>query len=136
MMRIAFSAWIAGLISLSLILLPTTGCSDDDGGGSLCGNGVIEGAEQCDGENLGSNDCTTVGDFSGGTLRCTSGCVFDTADCVPSTECGNGQIQNAEVCDGENLAGEPARGNSKARSAAARTAFRLTHPFATPAATG
>jgi len=47
-----------------------------------CGNGVIEGDEDCDGAELGGADCTTIGGgFTSGTLACASDCTFDTAQC-------------------------------------------------------
>jgi len=50
-----------------------------------CGDEILrEGVEQCDGPDLGSQDCTTIGGgFSGGTLACSASCVFDTNGCLP-----------------------------------------------------
>jgi len=60
----------------------TTGCTN-------CGNGMIDSGEQCDGTNLNMQSCTTVsGGFTGGTLRCTSGCTFDTTLCTTFTPSG------------------------------------------------
>lgn len=53
--------------------------------GAVCGNGVIEGTEQCDGSNLGGMSCTSpsVGTFSGGTLSCNATtCTFNTSQCT------------------------------------------------------
>ena len=49
-----------------------------------CGNDTIEGTEVCDGEDLDSNDCTTVpGTFVGGDLNCLDDCTdFDTSGCI------------------------------------------------------
>jgi Protein of unknown function (DUF1566) len=71
-----------------------------------CGNGVVDLVEQCDGTNLAGASCTSLG-FAFGTLRCTTGCAFDTAVCGPSTvpQCGDGQLDPAEQCDGNDLAG-------------------------------
>jgi len=55
----------------------TSGCI----GGPVCGNGVIETGEQCDGGNLGGATCTSLG-FSGGTLACTGSCTYDTSGCT------------------------------------------------------
>jgi hypothetical protein len=49
-----------------------------------CGDGIRRaGVEQCDGGDLGGHTCQTVGGgFSGGTLACSSTCVFDTTGCT------------------------------------------------------
>ncbi len=58
----------------------TSGCSNN--GGPVCGNGVIETGEVCDGSNLGGQTCSSQG-FSGGTLACNSTCDgFDTSGCT------------------------------------------------------
>jgi hypothetical protein len=53
------------------------------GSGAVCGNGTIEGSEQCDGAALGGNTCTTIGGgFTGGTLSCSGSCTFNTSACT------------------------------------------------------
>ena len=77
-------------------------------GGTLpgCGNGVVEGAESCDGVDLGGETCASLG-FSSGSLACTAGCGFDVSGCVcASLQCGNSVIEGAESCDGVDLGGE------------------------------
>jgi cysteine-rich repeat protein len=68
----------------------------------LCGNAMIEGAEQCDGDNLGGKSCADEG-FGGGQLACSSTCQFDFGGC---TLCGNAQVDGMEACDGNDLGGE------------------------------
>jgi hypothetical protein len=49
--------------------------------GPVCGNGVIESGEVCDGADLGGQTCVGLG-FSGGTLACNAGCsAFNTSAC-------------------------------------------------------
>jgi len=83
-----------------------TACSDDDSGGnnntSLCGNGAVDFAEECDGAELGGETCVTLG-MTGGTLGCTAACTFDRSTCLG---CGNGQIEVGEICDGSDLDGQ------------------------------
>lgn len=71
----------------------------------LCGNGALDPGEQCDGALLGGQDCTTVGDYEGGTLSCGADCGFDTSGCELPT-CGNGTVDVGEQCDGNLLHGE------------------------------
>ena len=47
----------------------------------VCGNGVVESGEDCDGEDLDGESCADVGDFDGGRLACTDDCTFDTDGC-------------------------------------------------------
>jgi hypothetical protein len=46
----------------------------------VCGNGEVDGAEQCDGVDLGGSDCAALG-FEGGDLACAADCTFDTTAC-------------------------------------------------------
>jgi hypothetical protein len=68
-----------------------------------CGDGIVNGAESCDGANLGGETCVTLG-YATGTLACTAGCGYDVSGCVATT-CGNGTIESPESCDGANLGG-------------------------------
>jgi hypothetical protein len=48
----------------------------------VCGNGIAEEGEACDGAALGGEDCTSQG-FDSGTLTCAADCLaFDFAQCV------------------------------------------------------
>jgi hypothetical protein len=59
----------------------STSESESDGNGA-CGNGVIDGGEQCDGGQLAGFDCTDLG-YSGGTLACDPViCVYDASGCT------------------------------------------------------
>ncbi len=55
-------------------------CPEDCAGGALCGNGVVEGAEHCDGTNLDGMTCAAL-NAGEGTLACTSSCRFDFSGC-------------------------------------------------------
>ncbi|HYD48792.1 MAG TPA: DUF1566 domain-containing protein, partial [Terriglobales bacterium] len=46
----------------------------------LCGNGAIDGGEDCDLGTLNNASCQSQG-FAVGVLSCTDGCVFDTSGC-------------------------------------------------------
>ncbi len=93
----------------------TNTCSFDttDCTSNTCGNGAVNGNDECDCGNQGSNctaaqlgneTCMTQG-FDGGTLACHSpnNCTFDTSGC---TDCGDGVVEGNEACDGNNLNGQ------------------------------
>lgn len=46
-----------------------------------CGNGTVDPGEECDGANLQNATCTTLG-FSGGSLNCSSSCMFNASSCT------------------------------------------------------
>ncbi|GEM_PF-6029287 len=73
----------------------------------LCGNGIIEGDEVCDGHTMPTGMTCQILGFSGGTLGCNSDCsVVDTSACTPPV-CGDGilNIDNGETCDDGNAVG-------------------------------
>lgn len=49
---------------------------------AACGNGQVDGAEECDGADLNGATCDAAFDFAAGTLRCASDCSFDTSQCI------------------------------------------------------
>ncbi|MBI3540933.1 MAG: hypothetical protein HY073_02180 [Deltaproteobacteria bacterium] len=72
-----------------------------------CGDSIRNGAEACDGEDLGEESCLTQG-FDGGVLQCHPNCTFDTSQCEKKTPppppppvavCGNGIVETGEACD-------------------------------------
>ncbi len=71
------------LLVLSLVFGLVTACSDDSATGDpVCGDGVVEGTEQCDGDDLGDLGCTDLSDlFEGGQLTCSASCMYDTSEC-------------------------------------------------------
>jgi cysteine-rich repeat protein len=91
----------------------TLSCNDDcsfntdncSTGGAICGDGVRNGIEACDGNDLAGQDCTDRG-FAGGTLACNAACQFNTQGCV-GAGCGNGVVDGAEQCDdGDQIDGD------------------------------
>jgi len=68
---------------------------------AVCGNSVTEDTEICDGTDVGTFTCTTLGaGFNGGTLGCLPDCTnVDISSCFT---CGNGVLEPGEVCDDGN----------------------------------
>ena len=92
---------------------PTTGLDTSEGTdegssssetGETCGDGIIDGDESCDGEQLAGHSCGSLR-LGSGTLACTSECTFDVSGCT-ARSCGDGAIEGAEVCDGLELDGQ------------------------------
>jgi cysteine-rich repeat protein len=74
--------------------------------GPLCGNGLREAPEQCDGAALGGQTCATLGQGTG-TLACKADCTFDTSGCQLPNLCGNGALDPGESCDdGDQASGD------------------------------
>jgi hypothetical protein len=48
----------------------------------LCGNGIIDDKEQCDGDNLEGETCLSLGEGEG-QLNCGPACLFDVSMCAP-----------------------------------------------------
>lgn len=53
-----------------------------------CGNGMIEGPEDCEGDSVGAATCLSEG-YEAGTLIC-NGCFFDFTSCGPKMGTNNG----------------------------------------------
>lgn len=71
---------------------------------SVCGNGILETGEKCDGSNFNGATCASlVGAGSTGDLVCESCGSISTAHCSAASTCGDNAIQGTEVCDGTAL---------------------------------
>jgi cysteine-rich repeat protein len=69
--------------------------------GGVCGDGLVDAGEDCDGANLAGQDCLTAGAGDSGTLACAADCTFDTAGCTVTP--GNGiRFPGVEQCDDGN----------------------------------
>ncbi len=78
-------------------------CQTVNVAGETCGDGNINGPEECD-VTVGTATCQTQGS-DGGTLVCNNAtCLFDTSDCAT---CGNGTQETGETCDDGNTTTEP-----------------------------
>ncbi len=85
------------------------GESSSGGAELLCGNGVIEPGELCDGDELAGETCNSInGNFVAGELRCGPNCLWDAADCrltedVPDPPMG--QIATDCIAPGDPILG-------------------------------
>jgi len=62
---------------------PTFGAQNGGPPAELCGDGIVSGAERCDGAALDGHTCASEG-FAGGAIACLAGCGgFDTTSCRP-----------------------------------------------------
>jgi hypothetical protein len=55
----------------------------------LCGNGVIDSGEQCDGTNLNNQTCAAFG-YTSGNVSCNSDCTLNTSGCFTPPPPGGG----------------------------------------------
>jgi hypothetical protein len=90
-------------IPLALTCL-LAGCSNgSENVDPICGDDLIQEGEDCDKTRLNGKTCADF-DFDTGYLACTADCTFDTSGCENLPEdCGNGDIDEGEDCDGNNL---------------------------------
>ncbi len=80
-----------------LCALVLFGCPDT--ASETCGDGVLQGGEQCEGEDLGGVSCSDViGYPTTGSLACGDDCMLDVRGC-----CGDGVVFGVEeACDDGN----------------------------------
>jgi len=92
------------IIALFSILL-LTACNANDG--ELCGNGVLDDLEQCDGDLFQDGlSCASLG-YTGGTLGCQDTCHFTVVSCSSTAPAGSacncstdceGTTENPGIC--------------------------------------
>jgi hypothetical protein len=69
---------------------PGDGDGDPTGGVGMCGDGVIDIGEQCDGVELNGFTCADLG-YSSGDLACDPvTCTYDASACVTDMDGGSG----------------------------------------------
>jgi hypothetical protein len=84
-----------------------TGSTDDTGEDPYCGDGIANGGEPCDGEDMGGHTCVTEGG-TGGEISCRDNCTLNvdlctTGFCPDQPEADDFSAcevdgQNAETC--------------------------------------
>lgn len=75
-----------------------TDTSSGTTGGPMCGNGVIDPGETCDGANLNNKGCADFPNlYGGGTLACNPDCkAYDFGECCLVK--GQGCLNNKDCC--------------------------------------
>lgn len=79
----------------------TAESSESDTDAGVCGDGIKQAGEECDGNDVGSLTCLDFG-HDEGTLICSEDCTLYTNAC---STCGDGQLAATEACDGSNFGG-------------------------------
>ena len=80
---------------------------------AVCGDGEVDGEEECDGTNFAGEQCPLGDD----RLRCTSECTLDDSLC---NKCGNGVVDADEECDVRAWTSWRGRGRAPAPTSAVR----------------
>ncbi len=96
-------------LSLLLAFFFLAACDDDikkknndNNQNPVCGNGILETGETCDGTELAGATCENINQgFTGGTLACANDCTLDTSGCT--TACQDACDLDNRVCDGDTL---------------------------------
>ena len=94
------------LLISALLCATLVSCSDDAGNSNqTCGNGVVDGQEQCDASEFADDIQITCPEnmMPAQTLVCSDTCMVDlNQSCVQiQTKCGNGNLDDGEPCDGK-----------------------------------
>ena len=75
----------------------TSGCNQ----GPVCGNGVIEMGEVCDGNNVGGKTCSDFPGYEGNGLSCKPDCSdYDLSGCNTCIESGGFCWFDSDCCSG------------------------------------
>ncbi|MSP26017.1 MAG: DUF4215 domain-containing protein [Myxococcales bacterium] len=94
MQRISILGMIIGLGSAAALAAACSGTDTVNGGNGICGNGLVEGTEQCDDGNANDADgCSNTCAGAASTVSSTG-----STGIIPGT-CGNGTLDPGEVCD-------------------------------------
>jgi hypothetical protein len=82
--------------------------------GPVCGDGMVSGAEVCDGADVGGATCADAGLGGGAVVTCAPDCTaFDAAGCSPPTGYGNcGVFPAVQVCTADEVCADDGAGHA------------------------
>lgn len=66
---------------------------------NICGDMIVEGPEDCEGNTVNDVTCSDLG-FSSGNLTCDIACSYDTTSCIPITPTPTSQASQRASVDG------------------------------------
>lgn len=66
----------------------------------FCGDGIVTGGEDCDGDNLAGADCIDFNYYGVEGLSCSPSCKFEETGCQIHDYCGDNEVNGPELCDG------------------------------------
>jgi fibro-slime domain-containing protein len=90
------------LLALAVTVVSLSCGTNNNGGGTNCGNGVIDTGETCDDKNTASDDgCSSSCQVENG-WTCSTSATSGVSICIRL--CGNGVIDSGETCDDKNAA--------------------------------
>ncbi|MDD5103048.1 MAG: hypothetical protein PHX93_01465 [Candidatus Peribacteraceae bacterium] len=84
-----------GMVSLQGTGNGTTIQTSTPGTGAMCGDNIREDNEECDGSDVGSVSCQSLG-FAHGNILCTDQCVIDSSGCSAEEGSEKEQSQNTD----------------------------------------
>lgn len=67
---------------------------------TVCGDGIKNGDEECDGSDLHGMSCASLG-FASGDLSCSASCTLDTSECVEGEPASAGVVINEVTSQGD-----------------------------------
>ena len=101
-----FDSFTGGSLSCNNCQIDTSSCTGGVSG--ICGDGVVNAGETCDGTNFNGLTCSDFDNFNDvNSLSCDSvSCLIDTSSCIGEiSSCGDGavDIEDGEECDDGDL---------------------------------
>lgn len=99
--RVTLKIYFTTILFLSSFIFPAF--AEDLLSYGFCGDNIVNGNENCDGQDIPIRECSLMGGTSG-QVRCKNNCVYDISDCIKSSLPGTAEYckcnSDGEYCDG------------------------------------